>query len=90
MYLASQVGMDTNTRPDVFATADAARIINNLRIRHAGELPNVIWRIMVNAEQRLNAELERYFRHDTSLCRQTDTSVNGPSILGPETRSEAA
>jgi len=49
------------------ATAEAAQLLFNLRVRYSSEIPLAVWRLMANAERRLNGELEAYFRPTVSL-----------------------
>lgn len=53
---------ETSTTPDVHAVADAIQLLAGLRLRYAAEIPVGIWRMMMNAERRLNEDLEAYFR----------------------------
>ena len=44
------------------ATADAAALLFELRVRYSSEIPIAVWKMMAHAEAGLNRELETYFR----------------------------
>ena len=45
---------------DVQATADAPNLLARLRWQHVDEIPLSVWRMMNNAEKKLNKELREY------------------------------
>ena len=72
---------ESPSTPDVHAVADAILLLSGLRLRYAAEIPAGIWRMMMSAERRLNADLEAYFRpySDDSSSRSADHPVGLPT-----------
>jgi hypothetical protein len=62
---------------DVHATADAIRILCELRLNYNAEMPLAAWKIIASAEAKLNRQIEEYFRGGARLdnARIVDTRV---------------
>jgi len=78
------VMVNSNVLDDVHATAEAVRILSDLRVRHSGEIPLPVWRLMARAEAKLNREIESYFDWaGDEPGRSADRAVDGLSAPGP-------
>ena len=51
------------TYPEYFAaaTTDAANLLSGLRLKYASVIPLSAWKMICNAERKLNEELREYF-----------------------------
>ena len=73
MLVLRTIGMPSNSSDiQAEATAEAAQLLFNLRGMLQFRNPLAVWRLMANAERRLNGELEAYFRPPVSLEPRRD------------------
>jgi len=47
---------------DPQATAEAANLLSELRLKYSKEIPQAAWEMMHRAEKIMNQELEKYFK----------------------------
>jgi hypothetical protein len=68
--------------PDAQSTAAAVTLLFNLRLRYSGEMPLAAWRLLANAETRLNHELDAYLRSQSlEQGRPADCNVDTPTVM---------
>ncbi len=47
---------------DPHATKDAVNLLNNMRMKYANQIPMAAWKMMHDAEEIMNKELDSYFK----------------------------
>jgi len=72
---------DENPYCDAHSTAAAVKLLFDLRMRYSKDLPLVAWRMLANAESRLNRELTHYLRPGGHATSDAPTRVSADRQL---------